>query len=118
MTAKGYGIADSKRFIDFLVEVSLLSKDKNGRLLLSEKAQEIGGVYKTAESGTWIIWPKNVLNFYLEEFVQKFNIELNNKPIKRLIPEDGLTKHQLEIFQKITTIVENRVQSVLKSNYI
>ena len=118
MTAKGYGIIDSKRFIDYLVEISLLNKDKNGRLLLSDKAQEIGGVYKTAESGTWIIWPKDALKLYLEEFVQKFNIELNNKPIETAIPHDSLTAHQLEIFHKITTTVENNVKSVLKSNDI
>ena len=43
--AKGYGIIDSKKFIDYLVEISLLTKDENGRLLLSDKAKEIGGIY-------------------------------------------------------------------------
>ena len=116
--AKRHGIIDSKKFIDYLVEISLLTKDENGRLLLSDKAKEIGGIYKTAESGTWIVWPKNALKSYLEEFVQKFNIQLNYKQIEPVISQDTLTAHQLEIFNKITNMVEKRVKSVLKSNDI
>lgn len=118
MTAKWYGIVDSKKFIDYLVEISLLNKDENGRLLLSDKAKEIGGIYKTAESGTWIVWPKDALKSYLEEFAQKFNIQLNNKQIEPVVSQDTLTAHQLEIFNKIIAIVENKVKSVLKSNDI
>ena len=116
MIARNHGIEKPKEFIEYLQTISIILRDENNQLLLSNEALKLGAIYKTSESGTWIVWPEDVLKPYLEAFVKSSNTKSQIPQKIQELSYELLTPHQLEIFERITTTVEDKVKSVLKSN--
>jgi len=120
MTAKGRGIADTTNFIEYLIELALIYRDEQNKLNLTEESVKMGAMYRTEESGTWIIWKKNTLNKYCDAFknLQNNYITQNNQENNTTFANLSLTQHQREIFQNITSFIDSKVTSVLKTTNI
>jgi len=80
MIARNHGIEKPKEFIEYLQTISIILRDENNQLLLSNEALKLGAIYKTSESGTWIVWPEDVLKPYLEAFVKSSNTKSQIPP--------------------------------------
>lgn len=115
MIARSYGIKNSKDFVSYLEKISLVYRDNENKLKLTQNGINIGGMYNFSEKGTWIIWPKDSLDSYLQDFINECNISVidNLNEITKT-----LTPHQLDIFKSVISIAEEKVGSILRSNSV
>jgi hypothetical protein len=117
--AKNFGIKNTKGFIEYLENISLLLRDENNKLLLSQEAIEQGAKYKISQSGKWVVWPKESLKSYLQDFIDsEMSSEIITTNKNEINSFELLTPSQKKIFKNITKLVEEKVTSVLKSTNI
>jgi len=113
MLAKSFDIQDTKSFISYLEQKKIISRDENNKLKLTSIGEELGGSYKKSESGSWIVWQKSKMILCIEEFKKENNIETHKK--LNILEQ---TPHQKMIFNSITSMIEDKVLSVLRSTNI
>ncbi|MEA2018855.1 MAG: hypothetical protein U9N59_10445 [Campylobacterota bacterium] len=67
MLGKKLGIVQ-KEIIDYFIEEGLMYRSLN-KLKLTDYGQKLGGLYRTRDSGKWIVWPKDLVkNKILKRF--------------------------------------------------
>ncbi|WP_122893465.1 AAA family ATPase [Arcobacter peruensis] len=97
--ARRHNIQAKPNLFDKLLELNLLYKDDKAYRLTSE-GKKTGGKYRNNEKGEeWVVWEENSLNEIIED--------LKVKPVLRDNEIQTLTTHQNQIYDKVTTNIED-----------
>lgn len=79
MLGKKIGIVQ-KDIIDYFLEKGLMTRSLN-KLKLTDFGKKLGGLYRTKDSGTWIIWPKSLIKNKILKNMESTTVSLKSQYI-------------------------------------